>query len=329
VRSDKVVSGTPIILLTSGDRPGHITLCEKLGIDAHILKPVHQAELFQAVVAALQVSTPTDAWSKPGETVTSARIRPLRILLAEDSVINQRLAVGLLKNHGHSVTVANTGKEAIDALDEGSFDLVLMDVQMPEMDGFQATKVIREAEKASGAHVPIIAMTAHAMKGDRERCLGSGMDDYISKPIRSQLLYEKLARFYTESSEGEDSSRAAAPPGVDWRGAQKSCDFDDALLHDAVTAFLEESTRSVEEIRAAIRNGDSPHLHRTAHSLRTSAGFFTSGRLCQHAEQLEARGREGDMSDANQLLAALCEELTRVTEELQAHLSGIDQAADA
>ena len=128
----------------------------------------------------------------PGQDWEEARLPALRILVAEDSVFNQQLAVGLLEKYGHSVVIARNGKEAIGAWVAQPFDVVLMDVEMPEMDGFEATAVIRTQERQKGTHIPIIAMTAHAMKGDRERCLNAGMDDYISKPIRAQEMFEKL-----------------------------------------------------------------------------------------------------------------------------------------
>jgi two-component system, sensor histidine kinase and response regulator len=191
VRQDAELAKTPIILLTSGDRQGEIARCEQLGISARLRKPVSQSELFDAVVAALQA---THAVGRVAPAAAaSTRAGPLHVLLAEDSLVNQKLALGLLKKEGHTITVANNGREAVDAVESQTFDVVLMDVQMPEMDGFEATRLIREREKLSGRHVPIIAMTAHAMKGDRERCLEVGMDDYLSKPIRAQLLYEKLA----------------------------------------------------------------------------------------------------------------------------------------
>src|SRR5207249_8053012 len=120
-------------------------------------------------------------------------VRPLRILLAEDSPVNQRLAIALLEKHGHTVIVAGNGKEAVLTWESQPFDLVLMDVQMPLMDGLEATAVIRAKERKRGTHVPIVAMTAHAMKGDREHCLGAGMDDYVSKPIHAQQLFDKLS----------------------------------------------------------------------------------------------------------------------------------------
>ena len=189
VNGDNTLLGTPIILLTSGDRPGDLERCEQLGVSDHLLKPVNQSELFDAVVNALGVEAAT-----PKHDLASRQrpIKPLRILLAEDGLVNQKLAIGLLERDGHQVTVANNGQVAVDAVRAEEFDLVLMDVQMPELDGFEATRMIREEEAQSGQHLRIVAMTAHAMKGDRERCLEAGMDDYIAKPIRPDVLYDKL-----------------------------------------------------------------------------------------------------------------------------------------
>jgi PAS domain S-box-containing protein len=190
IRRDEKLKGTIVIVLTSGTRPGDMARCKELEIDAHLMKPIKQSELFDAIGIALGISTPEDHAAAP----ESEPISPLRILLAEDSLVNQRLALGLLGKHGHAVTVAPTGKEAVRLWESQDFDVVLMDVQMPEMDGMEATAVIRAQEGRTGRHIPIIAMTAHAMKGDRELCLAAGMDDYVSKPIRAQQLFDALRR---------------------------------------------------------------------------------------------------------------------------------------
>jgi CheY-like chemotaxis protein len=182
-----------ILMLTSGDGPGDIERCRKVGGAAHLIKPVKQSELFDAIVESLGVVH--DAGPATGESsAPTSPIQPLRILLAEDSFTNQRLAVGLLSKWGHDVTVAKNGLEAIAAFDAAAFDLVLMDVQMPEMDGFQATAVIREREACRNTRTPIIAMTAHAMKGDREECLAAGMDGYVAKPIRRDELQQAIEK---------------------------------------------------------------------------------------------------------------------------------------
>ena len=191
IKGDNQMGSTVIMMLTSGDYPGDISRCEELGVTAYLLKPVKQSELLDAMMLALGVETPEDEASLPSAKRTS-RLGPLRVLLAEDSLVNQKLAVGLLKKWGHSVVVTSNGREALAALESQHFDLVLMDVQMPEMDGLEAVAEIRASDKRSGRHMPIIAMTAHAMKGDRERCLEAGMDDYVSKPIHAHQLFETL-----------------------------------------------------------------------------------------------------------------------------------------
>jgi PAS domain S-box-containing protein len=186
-----------IMMLSSAGQRGDAKRCRDLGVDAYLTKPVRQGELLDAILTALG-TRPTKEPLRVLVTRHSLRENGghLRVLLVEDNAVNQLLAVRLLEKRGHNVTVAGNGKEALVALEKDSFDLVLMDVQMPEMDGFEATAVIREKEKRSGRnHLPVIAMTAHAMLGDRERCLEAGMDDYITKPIRSQELAELLARY--------------------------------------------------------------------------------------------------------------------------------------
>ncbi len=191
IRQDPELKDTRVILLTSGARPDDSRRCEDLRIAASLMKPVKQSELFDAIAASLGIGS-TEKESELSNREPEATLPPLRVLLAEDSLVNQRLAVGLLEKHGHSVTVANNGKETVECFAEEPFDVILMDVEMPEMDGFEATAVIRVKEKLSGGRVPIIAMTAHAMKGDRERCLEAGMDGYVSKPIRVQQVLETL-----------------------------------------------------------------------------------------------------------------------------------------
>jgi two-component system, sensor histidine kinase and response regulator len=205
IKSVPNLAGTVILMLTSGDGPGDIERCEKVGGAAHLMKPIKQSELFDAIVRVLGIAQQAEL--APGEAAPAAPgIRPLRILLAEDSFPNQRLAVGVLSKWGHTVTVANNGHEALAALDKQPFDLVLMDVQMPEMDGYQATAVIRERESRLGGHLPIVAMTAHAMKGDREECLAAGMDGYVAKPIRRAELQKVIQEILGPDATGDPAS---------------------------------------------------------------------------------------------------------------------------
>jgi two-component system, sensor histidine kinase and response regulator len=187
------LSNLVTIMLTSGGQRGDGVRCKELGIAAYLIKPVLQADLLEAL---LQVVSCRSGTAKPAQVVTRHTLRegrlPLRILLAEDNLVNQKLASRLLENQGHTVVVAADGAQALDTLVKESFDLILMDAQMPIMDGFEATAAIRRLEETTRAHIPIIAMTAHAMVGDRQRCLNAGMDGYIPKPVHAEELFDTI-----------------------------------------------------------------------------------------------------------------------------------------
>ncbi len=204
LRNEEALSNVPVIILTSGGRDGDAGRADQLRIAERLMKPVKQSELFNAIVRALGVSAPEDFDESSPDDV-AVKLQGLRILLVEDNVINQRLATGVLAKDNHEITIANNGQEAVDLLAEQSYDVVLMDVQMPVMDGFEAAKIIRQREVESGEHQPIIAMTARAMKGDREKCLSAGMDEYVAKPIRIAALREKMIALL-----GTDSAAAAS-----------------------------------------------------------------------------------------------------------------------
>ncbi len=195
INQDPDLAKSIIMMLTSAATRGDSARCRKLGISSYLIKPIKQSELLDAIMLSLGAATEE---IEPAPLITRHTIREsrrgLRILLAEDNIINQKVAVHILEKYGHKVFVANNGQEVLQALKKEHFDLILMDVQMPKMDGFETTASIREKEKKTGFHMPIIAMTAHAMKGDRERCLDSGMDDYIAKPLKAEHLMKTIDR---------------------------------------------------------------------------------------------------------------------------------------
>jgi CheY-like chemotaxis protein len=204
IREERGSTARLIMMLSSTDLHADIGRCREVGVTQYLLKPVRDSELRAAITTGLDATPHADgsgAGSEPGPMSTG---RTLRILLAEDNVVNQRLVVRLLTKRGHSVQVAGDGQEAIRTLAQEPFDLILMDVQMPEVDGCEATRRIRAAERATGGHVPIIALTAHAMEGDQERCLEAGMDTYLTKPIQSRELFRVI-----------DALSPAARPGMD------------------------------------------------------------------------------------------------------------------
>jgi CheY-like chemotaxis protein len=200
IKKNPDLVGATIMMLTSAGHLGDAARCRELGISAYLVKPIRQGELLDAICTVLHES-PTHV---PVPLVTRHSLREaqnhLHILLVEDNAVNRTLAVRLLEKRGHTVSAAGEGQAALEALEKDSFDLVLMDIQMPIMDGFQATAAIRAKEKLAGGHLPIVAMTAHALKADQERCFAVGMDDYVSKPIRTSELFAAINRAVGKSS---------------------------------------------------------------------------------------------------------------------------------
>jgi len=237
----------------------------------------------------------------------------LRILLAEDNLINRAVATGILEKMGLTVRHAGTGREAVEAFGEDTFDLILMDVQMPEMDGFEATKKIRELEKATGGHMPIVAMTAHAMAGDRERCLAAGMDDYVSKPLRKEDLLRSLQAAAPQARKDNDSNTF-----LHSRAAMLAlCDGDEELMVELVSIFQENTPLIVQSIGDAIEKRDAPALAGSAHKLLSSLGTFGAQHAGSLASRLERHGRENDFRGTKERF----EELERETEKIFAALA--------
>jgi PAS domain S-box-containing protein len=328
IKQDSDLGSTVIMMLTSGARPEDIARCEQLGIAAYILKPVKQSELLDAVMVAMGVT----AVEPPGQEAPPSvpPLGPLRILLAEDSLVNQKLAVGLLQREGHTVTVANNGKEAVVAVESQYFDLVLMDVQMPEMDGLEATAAIRRRERQTGQHIPIVAMTAHAMKGDRQRCIEAGMDEYIAKPIRAKQLIETIAVALHASPgrapmpEPSAAAQRPMPPSdaIDWAEALSAVRGDHDLLRAVVQAFLEECPRLLEAMRRAIAESAGAALRLAAHTLKGSLHHFGAQRAFDCARRLEKIGQDGDWTAAPAALADLEAQTTQLCPVLLQYVSG-------
>jgi len=272
---------------------------------------------------------------------------PLKILLAEDSLVNQKLAVALLEKQGHSVVVADNGKKAVAAWDSQHFDLVLMDVQMPEMDGLEATATIRAQERRrGGTRVPIIAMTAHALKDDRQRCLQAGMDEYVAKPIHASHLFgaiegvlgvspapgsnEASPATMDATNENEAAEDAANAEGeeFDFSEALRAVKGDRRLLRILLEAILDEFPRLMAAVRQAVADGDAVALKLAAHTLKGSVRYFTTSRAFEHAYQLEVMGREGDMENVPAAFSALEKEIEWLmpflSEYLQKHYTTDD-----
>jgi CheY-like chemotaxis protein len=276
------------------------------------MKPIKQLELRHAICAVLQAAAvAAHAAALLQIPAQMPRQRPLRILLVEDNVVNQRLTVWMLQKWGHSVVVAGNGTAALAALARETFALVLMDVQMSDMDGLTTTAAIRAQEQSTGAHVPIIALTAHAMHEDREQCLAAGMDGYLSKPLQAQQLCQLIDRLVPCTASRSEPACASAPAGAvfDQRATLARVQGDRAMLQEVVQLFDAETPALLTAIRTALTRGDSQALQRAAHALKGTVRSFGAQAAGEAALRLEMMGRNGDLSQAALACAALEQEV--------------------
>jgi signal transduction histidine kinase/CheY-like chemotaxis protein len=318
---DPVLRGLPLILLSSAGDGCNSTRCRELGAEC-LSKPVKQSDLFRAIIRLLNdVGHDADGIVeevRPGQREARDSRAGLHVLIAEDNVVNQRLALRLLEKQGHHAVVVNNGREALQALDRDPFDLVLMDVQMPVLDGLEATRMLRDRERASGRRVPVIAVTAHAMKGDEERCIGAGCDAYLSKPMRSTELVAAIERcmYGRTRRTGVESESDRVSPSACLAAALASVEGDVDLLRDLAALFLEDAPRLLDIIRDAVSAADPARLARAAHTLKGSVANFGHRPAVDSALRLETMGRSGDLSDADSTVEALTASIEVLTSEL-------------
>jgi two-component system sensor histidine kinase/response regulator len=313
VREEAPIAGATIMMLSSSGQHGETARCRAAGIANHLTKPVDQRDLLIAIGHALSRDVGQRAALPASMLPSDLPERRLSLLLAEDNAVNQRLAATLLERRGHTVAIANNGREALDALAVRSFDVVLMDVQMPEMGGFEATRVIREGELATGAHLPIIAMTAHAMKGDRERCLEAGMDEYLTKPLDSR----RLCMLVEHMAAGQPPAEPELPPapGVSDRVLAR-VGGDRQLLAEISKLFVDDAPRHLEKIRDAIEQRDGESLRRAAHGLKGAAANFEADGVVSAARMLEEIGRTAAFDRHEDAWRALTIETERLVSTL-------------
>lgn len=310
--------GMAIMMITSNDVWGDISRCLEVGITAYLVKPVKQAALHDALVKTLsqhfeevqEVSAATNEVLikitnpvSPNDTV-----HKLKILLAEDNLINQRVAVAFIEKNGWLVTAVKDGQEALEAYEKEDYDLILMDIQMPEMDGLEATQIIREMEVLRNSHIPIIAMTAYAMKGDKERCLEAGMDAYVAKPLRAEQLYATIIQVLKGDS--EQPNQLIEPP-VDLKQLLDTLDGNKEILADLVEHFIREFPLQLTEIKKSIIAGDAKQIERTAHSLKGAVVNFGAKTAYRLASEIEGMGRTDNLQDVNQIIIRLEREMER------------------
>jgi CheY-like chemotaxis protein/HPt (histidine-containing phosphotransfer) domain-containing protein len=309
------------MMLSSGARPGDRARCFELGISAYLTKPVKQSDLMDTIVGVL-ASRPGRRKSPPrGPAGPPADGRRLRVLVAEDNVVNQQVAAGMLERAGHEAVVVGNGREALALLERESFDLALMDVQMPELDGLETTAAIRERERERGGHLPIVAVTAHAMKGDAERCLAAGMDAYLAKPLQPRDL---AAAIQTAVGSAGAVIPAAVRPGearptpgvVDFERLLERVGGDRAAVADLVRIFRADAPKQIGRIREAIREGDARALRAGAHALKGAVANFAAPSATQAAAILQRLAEAGVFGGAADALARLEREIEEVLSAL-------------
>src|SRR5690348_8099615 len=329
IKEDPALSGAAIMMLTSAGRRGDAARCRKLGIAAYLHKPVRERDLFRAILLALSPgrTRATDAELITGHTLRHEK-RKLRILLAEDDLVNRQLAEHLLRKFGHHVTSASNGRKAVEAIQASgleSFDAVLMDVQMPEMDGIEATAAIRELEKGKSRRLPVIAMTAHAMKGDCSRFLESGMDGYIAKPVQASELLTVIDQNVPPAGEPPLERRPQPAPLeiIDWKRGLAAADGDSALLNELLKMFANQAPASLEKLRSAVEMKDAPAVERAAHTVKGAVSNFGADAAVQAALKLEVMGRHGDLEHAGEALRSVEQEIRRVLAAIETLQTGV------
>jgi len=355
--SDPREKNISVVILTSMGERGDAKRLDALGCAGYLLKPIKQQLLFDALVAVQnekESKLPGRGRLVTRHLVNEEKRKSQRILLVEDNPVNQKVAVALLQKAMYSIDVVNNGKEALEKIEENAYNLVLMDVQMPIMDGFEATRRIRAGE-AGKSHIPIIAMTAHAMKGDRERCLEAGMDDYISKPIDKRSLlttidrWSKFSQITTEENEdfsiipdslpfeqdisafdeaeiADEKPAPAAPISADYPlNDTIPLDIESALLrfsndrvffNEMCEDFLRHLPESIIEIKTALSRVDAVTLRRSAHNLKGMAATFSAIKLTELSKTLEEESEKGNLAQADNLIAAIEKETDAVIKYL-------------
>jgi two-component system sensor histidine kinase/response regulator len=321
IKDQPELADATVMMLSSAMPAGSTARCGALGIAGVLTKPVTQSELLDAILIAIspQAEGGNDREVGTGFAGTQVIGSGLRILVAEDNLINRAVATGILEKQGHVLVHAATGREALEAFSDGCFDLILMDVQMPEMDGFEATRRIRELEEGTGVHTTIVAMTAHAMAGDRERCLAAGMDDYVSKPLRKEDLLRALEGAKVKAGEHETDSPIPTGPRpaseevlVDIDQLRDVTDDEPDRMQQLINLYLTQTVPMLDSLNEAIQTNSSGDVARIAHKLVGSSVSCGVEAFTQSLRELERLGHEGNLSGAHALFDDVRHKFPRV-----------------
>jgi signal transduction histidine kinase/DNA-binding response OmpR family regulator len=331
IKNEQKIKDIPVIILTTVGVRGDVARLKALGCSGYLVKPVKQSELYDAIINVMGIQKKEkDEKVQPvvtRHTVAEQKRRVIRILLAEDNPTNQKLAVAILNRVGYNnIDIVKNGREVIEAMKQNNYQMILMDVQMPEMNGFEATKAIRKIESKK-ERIPIIAMTAHAMKGDREQCIKSGMDDYISKPIEPQVLIDTIKKWtenYEEKKvniaptqhESQKSDLAEDTP-INIKAALNRLGGNQKILKELLEEFMCYLPNKLQTIDEAVKREDIDLLQREAHSIKGVAANLGAENIADLFSGLEILGRKHDLSHAEEKISDLRIEFKRLEEYLK------------
>jgi len=314
---DQKIKKLRIIMMLTFPHLKRKTEFQQLNIKASVIKPFNPSEVLNAVCVALDKKTPN---AEPSKKVIAAKpktiTQSLKILVAEDTPFNQTFILRLLEKNGFHPTLVENGQQAVDRFDPDTFDIILMDVQMPEMDGFEATREIRKLEKQSGGHIPVIAMTAYATEGDRERCLAAGMDAYVSKPISAAKLFKAIEVLIApeESAQSTDGQKGDS---LNKDSLIKSFENDHSLLQELVEIFISDYPQMLASLRKSLQATDAKTFSRTAHSLKGMLRNFQAEAAADTAFDLEKRGQQGQLDGVDQIIENLAGQLDEIAQKLK------------
>ena len=314
---EQKIQKLPIIMMLTFPHLKRKTEFQHLDVKASVIKPLNPSEMLNGVCTALDKKVAdTEAHKKAIEARPVNITKPLKILVAEDTPFNQTFILRLLEKNGFHPILVENGQQAVDRFDSDSFDIILMDVQMPEMDGFEATREIRKLEKQSGGHIPVIAMTAYATEGDRERCMAAGMDDYVSKPISASKLFKAIEVLIApeESAPSADKQKVAS---LNQEGLLNSFENDHSLLKELVEIFINDYPQMLTTLRRSLEATDAKTFSRTAHSLKGMLRNFQAEAAADTAFDLEKKGKQGQLDGVDQIIETLSGQLDDVARKLK------------
>jgi two-component system sensor histidine kinase/response regulator len=328
IKADSTIASTRLVILTSTGQRGDAAIAREAGITAYLTKPVRQSQLFDCLtmvfskrgVSAISSASAPNLVTK--HTVTEGKkISHRRILLAEDNIVNQKVAIQQLQKLGYRADAVANGREAIEALSRIPYDLVLMDCQMPEMDGYEATTEIRRTE-VTPKRTPIVAMTAHALEGDREKCIAAGMDEYITKPVKPEALRQVLARFLGDAQleDGEIKSAPADPLPVDMDRLHEALGDEPEDCSEILNLYLKDMSKSLERLDRALRAGDREEIESIAHNCAGTSANCGMVAVVKSLRELETAGRDGQLANAPRALDQSKHEFQRIQAYLDGHV---------